>query len=336
MSSYPYPRKFALEERDPEAYAFWRKVCDELWIPYQDGRKKPGRDFAKRCGTILKRSFPWLASDQLERLTDSFVMFVPPQTQAIVGLYRTLLEHWTLSQPPPTREEMTEALNRPDKWPPGMDRGKYPDGYVCNIDGPLPLRDLTDLQCYLVERRDTLMMELIDVPGATDAIEDAKSWLTFWDHEYPTDSSWPTPTTRSEARDTLNRIRQHVENLRTPIGAMPSIVERVTLSVVDDDDKPEWMPSGPRRAVMEKIIVMLKDNVHTNSQKKCSAARIAAFMKPRQENNSHVRTALRELRLRPYELLSPASGQGYYLNQKGVEAYERLQKDRAEKSPRRK
>lgn len=95
---------------------------------------------------------------------------------------------------------------------------------------------------------------------------------------------------------------------------------------------PEGMPSGELRNLMEKVILTMGERGLTSISNKLVGRRIAAILKPRQNYNSHLKKTLRQLRLAPYELLSPPSGHGYFLNSKGVAVYEQLKKDRLEKS----
>ena len=100
----------------------------------------------------------------------------------------------------------------------------------------------------------------------------------------------------------------------------------------EQDGKPEGMPTGELRNLMENVIFSMGENELTTAIKKKGCRFIAFAMKPKQKDNSQLRKVLRQLRLPPYELLSPPSGHGYFLNSKGVAVYEQLKKDRLEKS----
>lgn len=97
-------------------------------------------------------------------------------------------------------------------------------------------------------------------------------------------------------------------------------------------DRPDGMPSGELRNLMEKVILSMGERGITAMSNKLVGRRIAAILKPRQSYNSQLKKTLRQLRLHPYELLSPPNGHGYYLNSSGVAVYEQLKKDRVEKS----
>ena len=100
--------------------------------------------------------------------------------------------------------------------------------------------------------------------------------------------------------------------------------------------KPEGMPTGELRNPMERVIFSMGENELTTATKKKGCRFIAFAMKPKQKDNSQLRKVLRQLRLPPYELLSPPSGHGYFLNSKGVAVYEQLKKDRLEMSLKKK
>jgi hypothetical protein len=230
--------------------------------------------------------------------------------------------------PPITPNEMGAALSRRSVCPAGVSLSATPGG-IGIYPNRAPIKDIPHLIEWLEDVRrliaDSRRPELL-LPHSHGVLKDGYRWRLFFTQT----GSIPDLSAVTTTEMVESRLVDLIDDLKK--GLPPNIPEPIS-PVPEDDGKPAEMPTGPLRSVMEKIIITLRDNQRTNPTAKCSADRIAGLAKPRQTNNSQLRTALRQLRLPPYELLSPQSGRGYYLNDRGIRVYEQLEKDRAKKSP---
>ena len=135
-----------------------------------------------------------------------------------------------------------------------------------------------------------------------------------------------------ETRRRLAWLYDVYEAIGLFLNARLKSLEQATEPAVGGSGKPEGMPRGELRNLMENVILTMGERGITTMPNKLVGLRIAAILKPRQNYNSQLKKTLRQLRLPPYELLSPPSGHGYFLNSKGVAVYEQLKKVRVEKS----
>lgn len=258
--------------------------------------------------------------------------------------------------PPITADEIRASVARPTNRPAGVNLSATPGG-IGIYPNCAPINDVPHLIEWLED-----VQRLVANSPRPDFLEHSRAVLQDgyrWRRFFTGSGSIPHLLAVTTVEEVESRLVDLIDDLKkglpqTPATVvtlapsnselsgtagkelLPALVEPVASPVADDDDKPDGMPSGERQILMENVIWTMGFRGIKTDNTKLEGKRLATFIQPNQKYNSALKTVLRQLRRPPYELLSPASGHGYFLNPKGVRVYEQLQKDRDKKSRQKK